>query len=278
MSISKSDSKNLLILSDAHLTSEDESNPCPTEESLINILEYCRVHSIQILFIGDLFDYWMEYPGMIPPVASAFRKSLTRFVDQISNESSSPYTSPDSLSPQSTTPNLSSSVTMITGNHDNWTRNYFESIGISVIHEELLLNLGGKRILFLHGDGLKKPLFRFQRPLSHRLLRHPLFVRTYQWLLPEHTGLRLMKWFSRYSRKHNRSNPERLNSVAKRWITEELADIVITGHDHIARKLDVANGIYLNSGCFNTDRTAIFYTNGDFNLVKWEHDRFVSYV
>ncbi len=248
------DIEKLLIISDAHLTSKKGAKTCSTEESLIEVLEYCTEHSIRVLFLGDIFDYWMEYPGFVPPISSAFRIKLAEFIQK------------------------SSPVIMITGNHDNWTRDYFPSIGVELLHEQLFLKLDKKSILFLHGDGLSDLNFNFPRPLFHRLIRHPLFIRFYQRTLPKDYGLRLMKWFSTYSRKTNRTDTALLDNQATKWIKQRIADVVIAGHDHVARRLDVDGGIYLNSGSFHSDRTAILYTNGDFKHVKWEHNHFVSYV
>lgn len=250
----ESDDIKLLIISDAHLSSEEKSTPCDTEKSLIEVLDYCEEHSIHLLFLGDIFDYWMEYPNKIPNLAQNFRNRLSDFAKK------------------------SSPVIMITGNHDNWTRSYFESIGITLLHDELQLNTCAGKTLFLHGDGLKNSLYTFPRPLFHRILRNRLFIQFYQFIFPHSTGLRLMRWFSNYSRKRQRPDPSRLNEAAQQWITSQLADVVITGHDHVARKIKFEDGTYWNCGCFSSDKTALLYTNGVFNLVKWEHHHFVSYV
>ena len=255
---------NLLILSDSHLSSGTSTELTETEIELIRVLDYCEQNSISLLLLGDTFDYWMEYPGKVPNIAPDFRNRLQRFAQYNTLASDG-------------SPNKAPRVVMITGNHDNWTRDYFPSIGIPLYHETLLGKWPDRTALFLHGDGLKDPQFEFPRPLFHRFLRHPVFVTFYQAILPETVGLRLMKWFSEKSRLHSKSSNERLDLIAKNLITNGLAKVIICGHDHLPRRLLLEKGLYLNCGSFHEQRTAVFYTNGEFELVKWEHHQFVSY-
>lgn len=255
--------RDLLILSDSHLTSRSSIELTETESDLIQILDYCEKHSLSLLLLGDTFDYWMEYPAKVPSIAPAFRERLQTFVNFKTTNDGSLNNDPK--------------VIMITGNHDNWTRNYFPSIGIPLYHETLLVTWPHSSALFLHGDGLKNPHYEFPRPLFHRFLRHPFFVKLYQTLFPETIGLRLMKWFSEKSRLHSMPSSERIDQIAKKWIANGLVEVIISGHDHLPRRLSFERGLYLNCGSFHEYRTAVLYTNGEFKLVKWEHLQFVSY-
>lgn len=262
----------LIILSDSHLNSDLLEKPGKTETDLIRVLEYCDRHSTSLLLLGDIFDYWMEYPGRVPGVAPLFREHLTAFLKK--------NRSPEFLNHEKSCGDGISKepfVLMVTGNHDNWTREHFPSIGLPLYHEHIEGTWPETSAFFLHGDGLRDPKFELPRPLFHRFLRHPLFVRIYQSILPEKTGLRIMKWFSEKSRAHSKPSIHRLNQFAEAYISNGLANVVISGHDHVARKIFFKNGVYLNCGSFHEQRTAVYYTNGEFSLVKWEHNQFVSY-
>jgi len=262
----------LIILSDSHLNSDLSDEQEETETDLIRVLEYCDRHSTSLLLLGDIFDYWMEYPGRVPNVAPLFREHLRAFLKK--------HRSPKFLNQEKKSEDGISKepvAIMVTGNHDNWTREYFPSIGLP-LHQEYIEGVWPETsAFFLHGDGLEDPKFEFPRPFFHRFLRHPLFVHIYQSLFPEKKGLQLMKWFSEKSRIHSKPSIQRLNQFAETCISKGLANVVISGHDHVARKISFDNGVYMNCGSFHEQRTAIHYTNGEFRLVKWEHNQFVSY-
>ncbi len=235
-----------LFLSDVHLGAFSEEAEQKTEQSLLSLIDHCIHHQIQIHILGDLFDYWMEYPGYIPEhgqnVLSAFSEYNRR------------------VGP----------ATYITGNHDNWTRGHFQDLGFNVYADFKQLNLNGHRLFLHHGDGLLDPDRGMNRPMLHRILRDPHFIDLYQTLLPPKTGLAIMKWFSDVSRRRSLYEPERLNGWSRTFLKQNEIDTVISGHDHIPRVETFSFGTYINLGTFFRDRTVALYTNPGFKLVVWD--------
>lgn len=218
------------------------------EQSLIQFVNYCERNDYHIHILGDLFDYWMEYPGRIPDLG---RDLLQRFRQY--NRRNEP-------------------VLYITGNHDNWTRGHFGENGFDVEPEYRTIAVGGDNVLLLHGDGVNDPELELPRKGFHRFLRNRSFIRWYQRILPPAAGLKLMKYFSKMTRKFGEEteNKEDLNKWAESALKKMEIDVILCGHDHEPRILDFDFGTFINLGTFYKHRTVVIYNNGEFRLVVWD--------
>ncbi|PWN07427.1 UDP-2,3-diacylglucosamine diphosphatase [Rhodohalobacter mucosus] len=237
-----------LFLSDVHLGAFDDRSNRHLEQKIIALIQYCTEHSIRLHILGDLFDYWMEYPGDVPELGMELLDTLEQY-----NRSVYP-------------------ATYILGNHDNWDRGYFTELGFGVSSDYYLFEADENRFFLHHGDGLSDPAYQLPRPLYHRIIRSIWFTRLYQALLPPDAGLHMMKSFSSMSREKTGSEPERLNQWSKNLLNSSTFDFVLSGHDHIARKETFPSGTYINPGAFFKDYTVAYYTNNEIKLVKWSAD------
>ena len=236
-----------LFLSDAHLGGFSENQNRRIEKELIHLIDYCELKQFRICVLGDLFDYWMEYPNAVPELGKDVLKRFRAY-----NRSFKP-------------------ALYITGNHDNWTFGHFESLGFDVEKNKRILDLGGLKTMLLHGDGLDDSSMNLSRPLMHRFLRHPAFVKLYQFILPQKLGLSVMQKFSNFSRssESKRLEKERLNNWGKNHLANNNIDIIICGHDHSPRIKKYDFGTFINLGTFYKDRTVATYNKGQFDLVIW---------
>ncbi|WP_069130982.1 UDP-2,3-diacylglucosamine diphosphatase [Rhodohalobacter halophilus] len=235
-----------LFLSDVHLGAFTPEVNRELELQLISLVEYCSENSIQVHILGDLFDYWMEFGAIKPKLGESLLESLKHYNHHVKP------------------------ATYITGNHDNWTEGYFSSAGFDLIEEYKVIEADTNKLFIHHGDGLKDSRFNLPRPLFHRLLRHPLFVRFYKFIFSPETGIDIMKQFSAFSRNNPSDDPKRLNSWATSFLKETDYRYVISGHDHHARVETFPFGTYINLGTFYGDKTVAIYTNGECNLVRWD--------
>lgn len=234
-----------LFLSDVHIGAFEEDVDRIIQRDLISLIDYCSNRNIQIHILGDLFDYWMEYPKWHPKFGSDVLRSLQQHAKKV-------------------TP-----VNFIMGNHDNWTKGHFEELGFNVTNEFFDITLNNKRFFLHHGDGLNDPEYKLPRPAMHRLLRNKMFVKLYQSVLPPKTGLRLMKAFSDFSKRRAYCDPSVLDNWSEEFLRITDYDVVISGHDHQPRVLDFDGGTYINLGTFFDDRTVSLYNNGVVELVVW---------
>lgn len=239
-----------LFISDVHLGAFSESKQFETEQKLITLVNYAIQKRSRLYILGDLFDYWMEYPsrGYIPDFAIPVLDKLEEYNQKVN-------------------PAL-----YVTGNHDNWTFGHFEDRGFEVEPNYREFGLGDHKILVMHGDGQFGPRDDFMRPTFHRFLRNRIFTTSFQRIFPPETGLRIMKWFSDTTRKRDHRNPKPLDRHAKRILESHDIDLVLCGHDHIPRVETFPGGTYINLGTFFHHSTMVRYINNEFTLVTWHAD------
>lgn len=237
-----------IFISDVHLGAFPKVKNDEIEQDLIKLIEYCQNLEIKINILGDLFDYWMEFPekNFVPALGSKVLEAFERYNTKI-------------------TPAL-----YITGNHDNWTFGHFEERGFDVEENFRLLNLDSARLLLMHGDGISSNEIDFPRATFHRLLRNSTFVDVYQKVFTPKSGLAAMKTFSNLTRMRDHQDPEPLNEQAKKIFNKHNLDYIISGHDHIPRVETFSRGSYINLGAFFSTRTMAIYNNSELELVKWE--------
>ncbi|MFU8812493.1 MAG: UDP-2,3-diacylglucosamine diphosphatase [Balneolaceae bacterium] len=229
------------FISDVHLGAATDDTP----ESLLAFFDHAASQNAELYILGDLFDYWMEYPNAVPDLHRPVLEALQSYCAAVSP------------------------IHLITGNHDNWTRGYFEELGCRVTGEAIELNEPAPTLL-LHGDGLADADYGLPRPATHRLLRHPAFVSLYQRLFPLRSGLAIMKWVSGVNRNLGKTDPSRLSEWAREYVKASHFHYIITGHDHVPRVETFAHGIHINCGAFYLHRTLCRYTNSRFELVTWD--------
>ncbi|MEQ8525399.1 metallophosphoesterase [Gracilimonas sp.] len=242
------DFKQHVFISDVHLGAFSSETNKQIEQDLIALIQFCEEKHIKIHILGDLFDYWMEYPekGFVPDLG---KNVLDAFEDYNKNVSPALF---------------------ITGNHDNWTFGHFEERGFELESNFRLVEINEKRFLLMHGDGVAANKIDFPRAAFHRLLRNPTFVSTYQKILSPETGLATMKMFSSLTRRRNNHNPEPLNRQAKKIFERHNLDFIISGHDHVPRVETFSRGDYINLGTFFNHRTLALYNKDGMQLVKWK--------
>ncbi|MEX0639188.1 MAG: metallophosphoesterase [Balneolaceae bacterium] len=236
-----------LFLSDVHLRAGSFSNRPDPEPSLLALIDFCETKQIRITVLGDLFDYWIEYPGWSPPFGE---RVLGRFEEYHNCMGPSLY---------------------ITGNHDHRTMGRLQDAGFDVEKEYRYITHDGYRFFIHHGDGLQDPAMGLKRSGLNRFLSSETVMRTYRRLLPPGAGLRFMKGFSSLCRIRPTDGPERLDVWSEKYLGNSSADFIISGHDHIPRVRSMAGGIYANPGAFYKDKTVALYTNERISIVVWDY-------
>ncbi len=238
----------ILFISDAHLGGFSKQENARIETELIQLIGYCQRNEIKLAVLGDLFDYWMEYPNYVPEIGKNLLDRFESFNSEIG-------------------PTL-----YITGNHDNWTRDHLTERGFFIQHNQYEFSLGNQKVMALHGDGLADQTQKLPRPLMHKILRNDHFLDIFQKVFPPKMGIKAMKYFSRFTRYMDREqdNPDKLNQWAEQQLKEKNIDLIICGHDHVPRRKQFSFGTYINLGTFYKHQTMGFYNNKSISLVCWE--------
>lgn len=241
----------LLFISDVHLGALSESETADLEEEIIQIINFCESHDYTIHILGDLFDYWMEFPNYTPPIG---QNVLNRFTEYHKSNTSGLF---------------------ITGNHDYWTKEHFRNCGFEVEHEFRILQQENISFFLTHGDGLSDSQYDLERPTLHKILRNRKFIKLFQSIFKGDTGNHVMKSFSELTRDNRNLNTERLSKWAKNTLDNHTFNYIITGHDHVPRKETFSTGSYINTGAYYLHKTAAVYNNGEVNLVTWDNDNMI---
>lgn len=219
-------SKPFFVVSDIHLGAVPRS----TERAFRDFLGHVQETGAGLLINGDLFDFWFEYRSVI---LSEHYRVLARLAELV--EAGIP-------------------IYFVGGNHDAWGGDFLRhEVGIDVMDGPVELDLGGRRTLVTHGDGVGggEPGYRALR----RFLRNPLTVRSFRLLHPD-WGNRIAQVVSTTESKAGNADlaSQTRERLLRAWAAERLhqdasLELVIAGHTHIPEVVELLPGRhFVNAG------------------------------
>ncbi len=236
-----------LIVSDLHLGAV----PDAVRDAFIRFTRHWHGQLDTLLINGDLFDFWFEYRTVVP---NAHFHTLRALADL--RESGV-------------------KIVLLGGNHDAWGGPFLkDTIGMELAHEELELEIAGRRALVAHGDGLGPGDLGYK--MLKRVLRNRAVWGAMRWVHPDFAG--------RIARRVSRTNDgteERFKRAQERAKTlEDYAvkllherddlDLVVFGHCHHPQLKAVGTrGYYVNSGDWVTHRTYTLVTPETIEQKEW---------
>ncbi|MGS0748946.1 UDP-2,3-diacylglucosamine diphosphatase [Halpernia sp. GG3] len=241
----------LVVISDVHLGTYG----CKAKE----LLRY--LNSIQpktLILNGDIIDIWQFKKSYFPKSHLKIIKKIISFASK----------------------NID--VFYITGNHDEMFRKFTDfKLGNLKLCNKLFLKLNGKKIWIFHGDV-------FDASVQHSKWLAKLGGKGYDLLIVINT---IVNWFLDKMGKEKYSFSKKIKSNVKKAVkfigdfeltASELAidngyDYVICGHIHQPqiRKVTNKNGscIYLNSGDWVENLSALEYNNGEWEIFYYEENK-----
>lgn len=202
----------------------------------------------RIVVLGDLFDFWFEYRHVI---FSGYFDVLRAFAD---------------LSDAGT------EIHFVIGNHDFWAGRFLRDHLRFHIHQQLTLDIGGRRVLFVHGDGINP------KDVGYRIYRRIARARPVVWLfglIHPDWAMGIAQAVARGSRRLKNtddlskgSEVVPLREFAKRKLASGEADVVMCGHSHypVVEEHPTPNGtgLYINTGDWLFHKT----------YVEWDGTKF----
>lgn len=217
----------LYIFSDAHLGSGSPELEAEKVARIYRLFDKVKTDGDRLVILGDLFDFWFEYKHAVPKdhheVLFLLRDLVKRGIK----------------------------IDYVSGNHDFWMGDYFETqIGVALHRDHLDLEYAGKKLHLIHGDGLAKADrgYRFLK----RILRNRFNIWLYRKLPPD-WGIPLAKLVSGSSRDYTSRRDHTFEPDYEAYAAEKLRsgyDVVAIGHLHIPRSKKLEGGTYLNTGDF----------------------------
>lgn len=203
------------FVSDIHLGGGDEQQARCTEQRFLRWLDMAGSDADTIFLVGDIFDFWFEYGHVVP-------KGFVRTLGKLA-----------SLTDRGV------KITLITGNHDMWCRDYlFRECGVEVLFTPQERVIAGRRTFIAHGDNMNiadKPMLR----LMNTCFRSKILRTIFSWVVHPDLALRFGKWWSNKSRQSHPkpSTVESLGFLIDYAHTYKQqhpdTDYVIFGHLHL---------------------------------------------
>jgi UDP-2,3-diacylglucosamine hydrolase len=242
--------KPLIVVSDIHLGAV----PDATERAFRDFLAHVGDRASGLLINGDLFDFWFEYRTVIHRAHFRVIARLAELVD------------------------AGMPVWFTGGNHDAWGDSFLrDDVGIRLIDGEVRMDLGGRRALVAHGDGVGQG-DRGYRALKW-LIRGRWTVAAFRRLHPD-LGSRIAGLVSTTENKAV-GDPDASRGRAahlQRWAEGELRsdpglDLVVAGHVHRPTIVEVEpERYYANSGDWIHHFTylEIPHGRGSPALLRWD--------
>ncbi len=212
------------FVSDVHL-GLDVNDPADRETRFVRFLESIPKDRTKTLYmLGDIWDFWYEYHDVVPKgyvrVFAALMDLMDAGVD----------------------------VCFFQGNHDIWCFHYFEEMGIRILQQPYVTEIGGKVFCLGHGDGLG-PGHKW-----YKLMRWGFRNRFFQGLfslLHPYLAFRFGKGWSKKSRVAKsveyvfRGPDEPLYKFAVDFSSGRHVDYFIFGHFHVSEDMALPTGARL---------------------------------
>tara|TARA_B100000427_G_C15403997_1_gene548972 strand:+ start:144 stop:884 length:741 start_codon:yes stop_codon:yes gene_type:complete len=209
------------FISDIHLRLSYDGAEKKRREKLYRLLDIIKDNRGTCFFVGDLFDFYFEYPHLIPKSYSDFYSKAKELKDDGIN------------------------LYFLAGNHDYWVGDYIKN----EVMDEVYLNdhsieINGKKFYITHGDGILSwdHGYRFLKTIT----RSKLFVQLFKWLHPT-IAYKIANYISK-SGKRSTNESEFDNDIRKelqKFAEKKFDngfDYMISGHYHLGEMYTINNG------------------------------------
>ena len=149
----------LYFISDVHLKLSIDQAEKDRRKKLYRLLDKICETGGTCFFVGDLFDFYFEYPDVIP-------KAYADFYEKASNMKKSGV-----------------HLHFLTGNHDHWFQDFLENnIMNKVYTDDLDIVVNGKRFFITHGDGILSWDHGYR--ILKKIIRSKFFITIFRWIHP----------------------------------------------------------------------------------------------
>jgi len=202
--------KKVYFVSDVHLGLQVKDS-ADREARFVHFLRSIASDADSLYMLGDIWDFWYEYRDVVP---KGYVQVFAAIQDLIA---------------------AGVKVYYFRGNHDIWTYHYFEEMGMVILEQPALVEIGGRTYCLGHGDGLG-PVgagYHFLNGIFKCRVLQFLFSMLHPWI-----AFGLGNAWSRHSRlghteyifKYDESEP--LYRFALDYLRDHKVDCFVFGHYH----------------------------------------------
>ena len=241
----------IYFISDIHLKLSLDKDEKERRSKLYRLFDKILDTGGTCIFVGDLFDFYFEYPNIIP-------SSYFDFFDKAKMLREKGI-----------------SLYFFAGNHDYWVGDHIKNHVMDKVYlNDDQIEVNGKKFYLTHGDGLLSWDHGYR--LLKRVIRSKTFIWLFRWLHPT-IGYRIARIISRSGEYNNHKEDFNedvrieLQQIAKKHF-ENGFDYMITGHYHLGEMFLINEGkLAVLGDWFHRPSYAIF-DGEDLELRLWEND------
>jgi UDP-2,3-diacylglucosamine hydrolase len=234
------------FISDAHFGAHPPDVEQRKIERFVSFLAHPDRQGATVWFLGDLFDFWLEYRHAIPKASIQVLHAIQKFVHD------------------------GGEFHLLLGNHDYWVNSFFtKELGVKLYREDVTIERDGKRILLSHGDG------KAESDRGYRFLKKILRFRPGIWLyrhLPVDWAFSLARKSSHTSRAHTSNRSQVFANDYREFARKQITagyHAVLMGHLHAAFCEELDGGWYINCGEWFDKFSYVTRIGEDFELHYW---------
>ncbi len=239
----------IYFISDIHLMLKSSQDEHVKIEKLFQFFHFISKSGGTLIIGGDLFDFYYEYPYVIP-------KQYFEVYTQLYQLQKSGI-----------------EIHYLLGNHDYWTLDFLSKKLNMIIHEDdMNFEINGKKFYLTHGDGLLSWEHSYRTVKA--MLRHRFFIWLFRWVHPT-IGYRFAEWVASRSRhfehsaEHNEKVRKELIRVATPTIKNGI-DYFLTGHYHQHTEIKIGKGKLIILGEWIKTFSYAVFNGEDLELKKFK--------
>lgn len=203
----------------------------------------------RIYLLGDVFDFWLDYPTYMPKLHMEVLYALSRRRD------------------------AGVELVFVGGNHDVWCEDFFAgTLGVPALASGSVVEHQGQRLRLHHGDGLLSGDRAYR--VFRAVVRHPVPVFLAKAVHPELLHA-FADWLSRNSRRRYRGSEaeirERIDHFAAAHPQRD-CDHLVVGHIHLPVRIDYDGWSFTCLGDWVKHFTAARLRDGELELLRVDED------
>jgi UDP-2,3-diacylglucosamine hydrolase len=234
----------IYFASDAHFGAGSKDSQASRVARFVAWLDRLEDAS-HLYLLGDIFDFWLDYPTYMPKLHMEVLYALRRQIDR------------------------GVEVVFVGGNHDVWCEDFFrETLGTPILASGDVVEHQGRRLRLHHGDGLLSGDKAYR--LFRAVVRHPVPVFLAKAIHPELLH-RFAEWLSRNSRAMERSTEEEILEAVHRYgRSHDHSDVdhLVIGHIHVPCEIEFDAYRLTCLGDWIGHFTAARLRDGEFQLLR----------
>jgi len=239
------------FISDVHLGAENPEKEIAKKTKLKAFLHSIAGEADKLIILGDLFDFWFDYKTVVLAHDIDVVCELKNLRDRFGTE-----------------------IILFGGNHDRWMSDngaLANLLDAKIFPDHAILDIDEKKIFLSHGDGIAKSDWGY-RKLLKPILTNRFAIALFR-LIPAEWACKIARAVSSTSKLYTGERNLRFENEYEAFASEMLAkniDIVILGHTHLPKMIQMNGGIYANTGDFFENFSYIVLEDGKLDLKQFK--------